>query len=127
MQIHDAGTLAKDLSQLAEVGCKPDVSAGGDERFADCEGERHAVARGGAAAELVHDDEGGGGDVFEDEGGFAHFRGKGGDVGFDGVVEGDAGKELVREGEGGVLGRDALGIRFGIDEKGWRRRYKEPI
>lgn len=128
MQIHNAWFITEDIGDFAEMGGKPDEGAGFNESFADSEGEGLAVMRGGAAPELVHDDEGMSGDIFEDEGGFAHFGREGGDIGFEGVVEGDAGEKLVRYGEGSVGSWDTVKASvMGAICCGTGSTYKEPI
>ena len=96
----DAAAFREDGGQVAEVGGEPDEGAAVHEGLCDGNGDGEAVAGAGASAEFVDYDHASVIDVSEDEGRFAHFGGEGGDVGFDAVVYGDAGEELVEDWEG---------------------------
>ena len=106
VEVDDAAAFGEDGRQVAEVGGEPDEGAAVDEGFGDGDGDGEAVAGAGASAEFVDYDHASVVDVAEDEGRFAHFGGEGGDVGFDAVVYGDAGEELVEDREGCIGCRD---------------------
>ena len=99
VEIDDATAFREDGRQVAEVGGEPDESAAVHEGLGDGDGDGEAVAGAGASAEFVDYDHASVIDVSEDEGRLAHFGGEGGDVGFDAVVYGDAGEELVEDWE----------------------------
>ncbi len=84
------------------VGCEEGAWSGGVgecEVFGDgpCEGE--AVEGGGAASDLVEDDEGAVGGVVEDVGGLCHLDHEGGESLVERVVGADSGEDAVGDTE----------------------------
>jgi len=117
--VGDGGTRLGEFGEFVVVGGEEGAGPGGvGEEFGDGPGKGEAVEGGGAAADFVEDDEGVGGGVVEDVGGFGHFDHEGG-LALGEVVGGaDAGEDAVDEADGGGFGGDEEAGLGHEDEEG---------
>ena len=107
--VFDAGEGGGEVGELVVVGGEEGAGfalGGVVEVFDDGPGDGDAVEGGGAAADFVKDDEGAGGGVVEDVGGFLHLDHEGGAAAGEVVAGANAGEDAVNEADLHLFGGD---------------------